>query len=260
MGPIIAFVLIAQTAGDPAELCTTARHQYEALAFEEALHTADSGLQAAPGAVNCLEVRALVLLASGRTEAAAEVLATLFGVSPDHVVDDRSLAPRTRALIARVRSQVQPLTASVAATWVNERSLRIEMGLGGGLRGAQRIRYKFRLGPADLRGDGELGLVGSVGTATVSVPVAQDARTLEVLGEVLDESGVRVTTFSSQVLLPLRDAPHPNVAAVEPAAEGLAWWVWAGISAVVLGSAAALTLVAQPELPDAGGTLGRVKL
>jgi hypothetical protein len=262
VGPIIALVLIAQSPGiAPANLCTTARRHYEDLAFEPALQAAEAGLRTDLGAPICLEVRALILLATGREQAAAKVLATLFEMFPDYVVDDRALDPTTRKSIEEVRGQARPLVTSVSTQWVDPTVLRLEMRLSGGLRGAHHIRYRYEMGATGMHGDGAVSLVGAVGTATVAVPPAVDARTLKVVGEVLDEPGRRVATFSSQVLLPARSLPPLGDPVAKQESDGIGWWVWAGIGAVVLGSAAAaLTVVAQPDLPDANGTVGRVEL
>jgi hypothetical protein len=261
--PIIALAWLAQVPGGaPADTCDAARHHYEGLALEDALLTAERGLAEAPGAPRCLEIQALVLLALGRTEAARAALATLFEVAPEHAVEDPSLAPSTRALIEAVRAEVRPLSAVVAARWVVATALRVDVALEGGLRGAKRVRFRGEVTPGPHALSGEVPLVGSAGTATVAVPAGVEAQTLTLRGEALDAVGRVVLPFSSQLLLPPRPAPDVVVVAPPPAeAEGgIPWWVWVVVGAAVVAGAGTAVVVAQPRLPSADGTLGRVEL
>lgn len=255
----LALAVLVQVPGErPAGPCETARHRYEALAFEEALGQAEAGLAEDPGAVGCLEVEALVLLASGRPEEARAVLTTLFEVAPDHAVTDPSLSPSTRALIDQVREAVRPLSARVAARWIVHSSLRLDVRLEGGLRDAARVRYRARVEPAAHETSGEVALVGPAATATVAVPRRIEASTLLVDGEVVDAAGRRVIPFSSQLLLPERPPEEGVVEVVEEG--GAPWWLWVALGVVAVGGAVTAVVVAQPDEPDATGTLGRTRL
>jgi|GEM_PF-2144436 len=263
VGPIIALALLAQApSAGMTELCTTARHEYEGLSLQQALGTAEAGLQQAPGALACLEVQALVLLALDRTEDARAALGTLFEIAPEHVVRDDSLSPSTRAFIEQIRAEVRPLSASVTPRWIVRSSLRLDMRLEGGLRGAQRIRYQLQVGPTALEDAGEVQLLGPAATATVHVPVHIEARTLSVSGEVVDQVGRRVTNFSSQLLLPPRPLAAPTAATVSSpeSAGGVPWWLWAAAGVVVAAGAVSAGLLLRPDAPSADQTLGRVEL
>lgn len=262
--PIIALAWVAQTPGDaPADACLVARHQYEALALEDALDTAERGLAAASAVPACLEVQALAQLALGRTEAARATLTTLFEVAPDHQVEDPSLAPSTRALIEGVREEVRPLSATVAGRWVVATALRLDVALEGGLRGARRVRFRGQVQPDAHPITGEVPLVGRAATATVTVPAGVRAETLSLSGEALDEAGRVVVPFSSQILLPGRPAPELVVVAPPPAEGGeggIPWWVWVAAGVVAAGAVGTAVVVSQPRLPNADGTVGRVEL
>lgn len=264
VGLIISLVLAAQAPGESmAGPCTTARHAYEALDLDAALQRAELGLHGDAGAQQCLEVRGLVLLALGRTEEATATLSTLFEVSPDYAVDARGLAPSTRNLIEGIREEVRPLEVRVRPRWILRETLMIDMGLQGGLRGAARVRYRLKLGPVGLETRSELPLIGASVTATVHVPSALHASTLELTGEVLDEVGRRVTTFSSQQVLQQRPAPErpaSSPAAPPEVSASLPWWLWVVAGAVVVGGAVTAVVLVSPDTPDASGTLGGVGL
>lgn len=248
----VALVLVGQTPDG----CAAARAQYEALDVEAALNAAQAVVENDPARpLACLEVEALALLVLGRREEARAVLTEMFERDPRRPIEDKSLAPSVQRFIEEIREQLLPLRARVAARWIVHESLRLDVALDGGLRGADEVRYDAHFGPEGGFTSGRIQLAGRAATATVTVP-SMDVRTVRVDGRVVDRLGREVHQFSSELLLPTRPNAKGVVVEVD---SGPAWWVWALVGTAVVGSAVAVAFVAQPDLPSADGTLGRAE-
>lgn len=245
-------------AGAPrgAGPCAPARADWEALSFEEALAGASLVLERDPSRpLECLEVKALAAIVLGRGEVARIALGELFERAPDHPVHDPSLSPAQRADIEVIRESVRPLHATVRPRWLIHDALRVDVALQGGLRDASRVRLRVQLGPSEQPAMVELD--GRVATATVSVPASLDEARVRVTGQVLTALERVVHQFETELLLPPRPPP-PEVVVVDGG--GLPWFVWTGLGLVAAGASAVIVVLAQPDLPDASRTAGRVEV
>lgn len=249
----VALVLAAQAPDG----CAEARRQYEGLDLEAALRTAEETVAADPSRpLACLEVQALALIVLGRREESRGVLTELFERDPERRIEDASLAPSMQRFIEERRAELLPLRARVAARWIVYESLRLDVALDGGLRGASAVRYDVRFAPEGGSASGRVALEGRAATATIAVAHA-DVRTVRVDGRVVDTLGREVHQFSSELLLPER--PSANEVVVEVDSGGTPWWVWALVGTAVVGSAVAVAVVAQPDVPaPPDGALGSV--
>lgn len=230
--------------------CGAARVHYESLAFREALAAVD---RASPLAPSCLEVRALVLMALGRQREAETTLWSLFARWPDHPVDQRALSPSDRAFIDRIRADARPLSIKLGVEWQTNTALRLRFELQGGLRGADRLRYRARLGPTEALG--RAPIVDRVATAVLDAPSTSTDDGLRLQLGVLDRVGRIVHEQALRATLPPRPTP-----AVADDDDGWPWWVWAVGAAVVVGATVTTVVLVQPGAPDASGTLGRVEV
>lgn len=247
---IIAAVLAATA---PAS-CEAARADYESLSLEAALEKAEAELaKSAERRPECLEVKALSLMVLGRSDEARAAFRDLFSREIDHVVGDRSLAPSQRELIEDVRESVRPLRATVRAQWLVRDLLRLEVLLGGGLRGADHLRYELELKPAGTKQAGVISLVGRVATATVAIPAEATVGTIALSGRVIDQQSRVLHTFENESILPARPPPPERV---DGDGAGVPWFVWVGIGAGVIGASVAIAVLAQPSGPDCGSTAG----
>jgi hypothetical protein len=252
-----ALFLLASQAPTATPTCALAERQYQALDLDKALATAVAVLEHSPERpLECLEISALALLVLGRTEEAKGALVELFERAPDRSIRDESLAPATRALIEQTRAELVPLAARVTARWIVHESLRVDFALDGGLRGARSIRFDTTVGPGGETSSDKVDLEGRAATATVTVAAGVDAKTMAVAGRVTDALGREVHQFSSQILLPDRPDSSEQIVEVE---SGPAWWIWAVVGAVVVGSAVTVAVVAQPTLPEPAG-IGRAEV
>lgn len=247
---IIAAVLAATA---PAS-CEAARADYESLSLEAALEKAEAELaKSAERRPECLEVKALSLMVMGRTDEARAAFRDLFSREIDHLVADRSLAPSQRELIEDVRESVRPMRATVKAQWLVHDLLRLDVVLGGGLRGATHLRYELELKPEGTKQTGTIALIGRVATATAAIPKDTAAGTLALAGRVLDQRDRVIHTFENESILPARPPPPDRV---EGDGAGVPWFVWVGIGAGVIGASVAIAVLAQPSGPDCGSTAG----
>ncbi len=241
----VALVLAAQAADG----CASARRQYEGLELEAALRTAQETVAADTSRpLACLEVEALALIVLGRREESRGVLTELFERDPGRRIEDASLAPSMQRFIEQTRAELLPITARVSARWIVFESLRLDVALDGGLRGASAVRYDVHFAPEGGDAKGRVALEGRAATATIAVARA-DVRTVRVNGRVVDDLGREVHQFSSELLLPER--PNANEVVVEVDSGGTPWWIWALVGTAVVGSAVAVAVVAQPDVPAA---------
>jgi hypothetical protein len=250
----VPFALALVAGAGPA--CKEARDRYESLSLEEALLAADRELEkTASRPIACLEVKALSLIVLGRLDEARSVLEEIFSRDPDDALEDPSLSPAQRESIDAVRDSVRPLKASVRARWLVRESIRIDVLLEGGLRGARRARMTMETAPDAVPGSqAEVPLVGRVATATVAVPSSMDVARIRVAGSIVGASDKTLLDFSSELLLDKR--PEPAEVLSESAVPS--WLLWGGIGVAVIGAAVAIVLIAQPKLPDATMSLGRL--
>ncbi len=246
----------------PPNPCERAQQSYQSLSLEKALSLTKSELSrntARP--LLCLDVRARTLIVSGRLEEAREVLEELFERSADYEVHDPSFSPGLLATIQRIREEVRPLEVSVQARWLIHESLQLEVLLKGGLRGATRVRFKTEALPSHGRGSFALPLVGRAATATVAVATHEPISRLIVSGQVLDGVDRVVQQFSAQILLGARPKPKAGERViVEVQRGGVPWPVWVGIGVAAVASGVIIGILAQPDLPDTDGTIGRVRI
>ncbi len=250
LGPAL---VLAWVAGAP---CDDARNHYEALSPERALDVAQAALaRDDTRPLPCLEIRALALLVMGRREDARAAFAELFERDPRRVIDDPSLSPPLAALIEAEREAARPLAAQVRVSWAAADALRLDVVLDGGLRGAKAVRWQVAGTPAALAAAGQAQLSGRVATATVAVGAELDVARLVVRGAVVGGAQQLIHRFDHETLL----GPRP-IARGDGDDGGLGWG-WLLVGGLVVGAAAAgvsIAVLAQPELPDTGGTIGRV--
>jgi len=210
--------------------------------------------------LGCLEVKALALLVIGQLDEAKRTFEALFAIDASYPIRDPSLSPAMRDTIEQVRASSAAMTAKVGARWLIHDSLRLDVVLDGGLRGAKRIRYSTFTTPGDERSSGEMVLVGRVGTATVAVLSPGEITSIAVSGVVLADRDRVVHEFSSKVPLVGRPAPPKPKEVVVEVGDGIPWWVWliAGVGAA--GAGVTIGVLAQPSLPGTDGTVGRVEI
>lgn len=246
-------LVLAWVAAAP---CDDARNHYEALSPERALDVAQATLaRDGERPLECLEIRALALLVMGRREDARAAFAELFERDPARIIDDPSLSPPLAALIEAEREAARPLAAQVRVSWASSAALRLDVVLDGGLRGARAIRWQVAGGPGALAAAGQAELVGRVATATVAVGAELDVARLGVRGAVVGGGQQLLHRFEHETLLGPRPLPRDD-----DGDEGLGWG-WLVIGGLIAGAAAAsvsIAVLAQPERPDTGGTIGRV--
>jgi hypothetical protein len=257
LAPVLALFFLSLLSG-AEEPCKDARNAYEALSLEDALARVDRELaDATPKPIACLEVKALSLIVLGRLDEARAVLVEIFSRDPDDALVDPSLSPAQRATIDGIRESLQPLKASVRARWLVRESIRIDVMLQGGLRGANRVRINVETEPDQRQPSAaEIPLVGSVATATVSVPSAVEVSRIRVAGSVF-ASADGLLDFSSELLLDQRPEP-PKTPEPEPILP--TWLLWSGIGAAAIGALLAVVFIAQPKPPNASGTLGELNV
>ena len=256
-------VLAVLAAAPPAAGgCAKARSFYESLELDRAIEAAEIGLTRDPARPTaCLEVKALALLVLGQLDDATATLQELFTRAPDYAIEDPSLSPAMLDSIEGVRRHVEALSATVRARWLIHESLRIDVVLTGGLRGASRVRFTAVVEPGDEVHHGEGPLVGRVATATVPVLQATEVHRLRVSGVVVTASGQVIHEFAADVPLVGRPDPRePETVIVTVDSGGVGWPVWAGIGAATVGAVVAIIVLSQPRLPDTAGTVGRVEV
>lgn len=252
---IIAAVLFATA---PTGACEAARAEYESLSLESALEKAELELGAnLDRPVECLEVKALALMVLGRSDEARSAFQDLFARDIDHVVSDRSLSPAQQQQIEEVREGVRPIRTSVKARWLVHDLLRLDVIVGGGLRGASGVRYELELRPEGAKQSGMVSLVGRIATATAAIPADANVATLVMSGRVIDAKDRTLHAFDTESILPPRPPPPERVGGDEG---GIPWFVWAGIGASMIGGAVAIAILAQPGHPDFGKSAGGVEV
>jgi hypothetical protein len=254
---IPASILAGLVLSVPAPGCARARALYESLDLEKAVEVAQTEA-AKNGDPACLEVKALALLVLGQMDGARAALEDLFAKAPDYAIDDPSLSPALKDTIRAVRESVRSLTASVRANWLIHESVRLDVLLDGGLRDATKVRYTAETSPAAERHSGEIRLLGRAATATVAVVTPAEVTKLHVSGAVLNDADRILARFDSELGLPGRPvAREEKVIEVD---SGPGWPLWLGVALAAVGAAAAVVILAQPHLPDTGGTVGRVNV
>jgi hypothetical protein len=236
--------------------CAEARNHYESLDLERAVEIAEAALdRGKERPLLCLEVRGLGLLVLGRPDEARESFVELFTKDPSYPIRDPSLSPSMTESIEAIRESVTPMSVSVRARWLVHESMRLDLFVEGGLRGARRVRYRTVTAPSEERYEGVIDLLGRSATATIAVTPGIDVARLSVSGSVLDARGRPLHEISSEILLSER--PPPNEVLVESG--GVGWPVWLGAGAAAIAATVAIVILAQPDLPSPGPQ-GRVKV
>lgn len=241
--------------------CAEARHQYGAMEPERAIETVEAVLAGdATRPLPCLEVKALALLVVGQLGSAKRTLQELFSRDAGYQIVDPSLSPAMRDTIEQIRQTAAAMSAQVRARWLIHDSLRVDVVLQGGLRGAERVRYSTFSTPGEERSNGEMDLVGRTASATVAVLTPGEVTSIAISGVVLAAGERVVHEFSSKIPLVGRPAPPAPREVVVEVGDGIPWPVWLGVGLGVVGAAVAIGVLAQPSLPDTEGTVGRVEI
>jgi hypothetical protein len=253
MGSLLALISAAPD-------CTEARNYYESLDLERAVEAAGAALAAGSSRpVACLEVRGLALLVLGRSEEARLMFGELFRISPDHPVRDPSLSPAMRERIEAIRAEVRPIHAELRARWLIHESLRLDVLIDGGLRGATRVQYRAATAPGGELRSGVVDLIGRTATATLAVSRGAPTDRLKVLALVVDRGGRELARSERELLLDARPPPaEAEVVVVDSGGPG--WPLWLGIGAAAAAATVAIIVLAQPNRPDFSDTIGGVQV
>lgn len=250
---LVLTLLITQV--DP---CVDAQNHYKNLDIEKAVAIAAGASATSANALPlCLEVQALSHIVMGQVDRAIATLKTLFRYDPNYLIDDPTLSPSMRDVIASARSASAALKEQLSAAWISHHAIRLEIAFEGALPKKSRVRYTARFPQSGETQRAAVNLVGSVATATIVVLGEEELHTLEVNGIVRTSQGLTIHEFVKSVPLDFR----PKLPVVRTEAWHQSWWFWTSVAlAVVGGSTAATVYAVDKRTHDTSGTLGRMEI
>jgi len=248
---LILTTLIAQV--DP---CVDAQNHYKNLDVEKAVAlSAGASAASAKPLPLCLEVQALSHIVMGQVDRARSTLKILFKHDPNYLIDDPTLSPSMRDVIASARSEAAGLKEKLSARWQSHDALVVKIAFEGSLQQSNQVRYTARFPQNGETQRGAVKLHGSVATATITVLGNDELHSLELNGVVRTSQGMAIHEFVKTVALDFRPKPP-----LPPTPWHQSWWFWTGVAVAVVGGSLGSVYAVDKRTHDTGGTLGRMEI